>query len=194
MAINLLDELAEDISEAVKKFLKNFLKGYFKNFLKRFLVASSIPVGVREKIHLFKPVLDEEEIAECFYGMYVNCARFGQNVYDKLQFSTFLYYLLKDSFIISDNFNQTSFYQFVQKKVFYGLNQNVRTFNNRVTELKMLDEAVKHPKDYERNPDFCYFRYLKKKFRYTDFFSNLEQFYKEFKRSLERAENKHTNT
>lgn len=132
-----------------------------------------------EKLNLFNPILDEEVLAGCFYGLYIHSAKemktYGQNECDKLRFSAFLYYLVKNTCIKSDRFNQTSFYQFIQKKVFRDLKQNVRTFNNRVTELNILDKAVKRPMDYAKNQVFLDFQHLEKKFRETDFFEGLKR-------------------
>jgi len=100
---------------------------------------------------------------------------YGEKEYDKLRFSAFLYYLIKDTCFKSDRFNQSSFYQFIQKKVFCDLKQNVRTFNNRVTELNILDEAMENPLDYNKDSDFLDFQHLKKNFRETDFFKGLKR-------------------
>ncbi|MBQ8361043.1 MAG: hypothetical protein IJX44_03745 [Bacteroidaceae bacterium] len=107
--------------------------------------------------------------------MYISNWKYGRYECDKLKFSAFLYHLVKKTVMVSDGFNQTSFYQFIQEMVFRELKQNVRTFNNRVNKLNILDEAVKRPMDYAKHPDLRYFQHLKKKFRETNFFEGMER-------------------
>lgn len=131
----------------------------------------------KEKLNLFNPVLDEEELANCLYGLYIDCTKSkrmtDKDRCDKMKFAAFLYYLVKDSVFTGNRFSKTRFYMFIQQKVFKELEQNLRTFNNRVTDLAFLDKAMKHPKDFAQNPDFTYFQHLKSKFQNSDFFKSL---------------------
>lgn len=133
----------------------------------------------KQKLYLFNPVLDEEELAECLSGLYDYCAKSmkmpGQDEHDKVKFAAYLYYLTKGEGFKGDHFNQTRFYQFIQEKVFYGLKQTVRTFNSRVNSLSFLDKAVKHPTDYAKDLDFRYFQHLKSKFQKSDYFTSLKR-------------------
>lgn len=153
-----------------------------KRVLHDFQLKFPLQIEKRQKLNLFSPVLDEEEFADCFYGLYINSTKkmkkkYGEKEYDKMRFSAFLYYLVKVKGFKGDNFSQTRFYEFIQKKVFCDLKQNVRTFNNRVTELNILDKAVKHPMDYAKNPDFKDFQHLEKEFRESDFFKSLKNLF-----------------
>lgn len=132
------------------------------------------------KSNLFSYVLDENELAACFYELYIKSAEsmstYGQDKHDKVKFAAYLYYLIKIKGFKGDNFSQSRFYQFIQEKVFYDLKQNVRTFNNRITELDLLTEATKHPMDYVKNRDFRYFQHLKSRFQESDYFISLKIF------------------
>lgn len=150
-----------------------------KGVAQEFNATSPVQDKEGEKLNLFNLALNEDALANCFYGLYVHSAKgmkmYGEKEYDKLRFSAFLYYLVKDTCFKSDRLNQSSFYQFIQKKVFRDLKQNVRTFNNRVTELNILDKAMEHPTNYDKDSDFLDFQHLKKKFRKTSFFESLKR-------------------
>lgn len=131
------------------------------------------------KLNLFNPVLDEEELAKCFRGLYIDCGKSMKipckSESEKTKFAAFLFYLVKNAVFVGNKFNQTTFFEFVQKKVFVGLNQDVRTFRNYVNSLEFLERAVKNPKDFAKNLDFEYFQRLELKFRDTHFFQCLNR-------------------
>lgn len=131
------------------------------------------------KLNLFNPVLDEEELAKCFRGLYIDCGKSMKipckSESEKTKFAAFLFYLVKNAVFVGNKFNQTTFFEFVQKNVFIGLNQDVRTFRNYVNSLEFLERAVKNPKAFAKNLDFEYFQHLELKFRDTHFFQCLNR-------------------
>ncbi|MBQ8593797.1 MAG: hypothetical protein IJ467_05840 [Bacteroidaceae bacterium] len=133
----------------------------------------------KEKFNLFNPVLDENELADCFYHLYTACEKdktlLVQKECEKLKFSACLFYLVKIEGFGGERLTQGRFYEFIKAKVFTELDQNVRTFNNRLTELEFLLEAVKDPEAYRTNAGFKYFRNMMNKFRNADFYKNLRK-------------------
>lgn len=169
--------MAEDIHIPYKEYhhIKNLIDRLIKTF-NELVSALFCLIKVKQKLHLFNPVLDEDELATCFHELYIDCTKGmrmpGQDEYDKVKFAAYLYYLIKLNGFKGENFNQSRFYDFIQKNVFTELEQKtLRTFNNRVNSLKILDNAEMS----DKHTDVCYFQHLKDKFQNSSFFENLKR-------------------
>ena len=122
------------------------------------LITSS-DVAVTE---LVKNSIDAQNKSEC---KYVNLYLFNSLITLKEKFG-------KTNF---EEQGKSQFYKFIQAKVFTDLEQDRRTFSNRLNKLDyLLEKETNVEVRLKRNPDWKNFQKLQEDFHKTSFFDSLK--------------------
>ena len=128
-----------------------------------------------ESHHIFNPVVDENKFAETAYLLYDKQEKADC---DKMQFAAYLFILVVKEKFGKTNFEEqgkSQFYKFIQAKVFTDLEQDRRTFSNRLNKLDyLLEKETNVEVRLKKNPDWKNFQKLQEDFHKTSFFDSLK--------------------